>query len=116
MNEREGNIITKLATTLPKTYGYRLWKDDREIESSEFMKGKEVKKFASKELAFHHFDKYIFDITNIPIIKNKQALECIIIKFILLHAITLQYAVLMKMAKNYLTNCLECKFQKTIPE
>lgn len=71
MNGREGNIITKLATAVPKIYGYRLQKDDREIVCSEFIKGKGVKKLASKELTFHDFDKYIFDIRNIPIIKNK---------------------------------------------
>ena len=71
MNEIEGNIITKFATAAPKTYGYRLQKDDQEIVCSEFIKGKRVKKLASKELTFHHFDKYIFDITNMTIIKNK---------------------------------------------
>ena len=71
MNERESNIIAKFATAAPKTYDYILQKGDREIVCSEFIKGKEVKKLASKELTFHDFDKCVFDIRNIPIIKNK---------------------------------------------
>ena len=38
-NERGGKTITKFATTAPKTYGYRVQKDDHEIKDSDFIKG-----------------------------------------------------------------------------
>ena len=56
-DEGGDKIISKFATTAPKTYGYRAQKDEHEIENSEFIKAKGVKKSASKELTFHDFDK-----------------------------------------------------------
>lgn len=57
--ESGGKIITKLATTAPKTYSYGVKKDDHEIEDSEFIKGKVEKRLASKELTFHNFVKSV---------------------------------------------------------
>ena len=42
-DEKGVKIITKSATTAPKTYGNIAQKDDHEIEDSEFIKIKEVK-------------------------------------------------------------------------
>ena len=81
--ERGRKIITKFVTAAPKTYGYRVQKYDLEIEDSEFIKAKGVKRSASKELIFHYFDKCVHDVTNPPISKEQIRL---IIKCMLLHA------------------------------
>ena len=70
-DEREGKTITTFATTAPERYGYRIQKDDYEIESSEFIKAKWVKKYASKELTFHDFDRCVQGVINKCIIKEQ---------------------------------------------
>ena len=55
-DEAIGKIIVKFAATKPKTHGYKVQKDDYEIEDSEFIKAKGIKKTASKELTFYDFD------------------------------------------------------------
>ena len=56
-DERRGKIITKFVTTTPKINVYRVQKDCHKIEGFELLKSKGVKKFSSKELTFHDFDK-----------------------------------------------------------
>ena len=46
-DEREKNI-TKLATTAPRAYYYRVQKDKYEIENFEFIKTTEVQMLASR--------------------------------------------------------------------
>ena len=43
-NESKGKMITKFAATDPKTYGFRVQKDEHEIEESKFVKAKGVEK------------------------------------------------------------------------
>ena len=57
-DKRGGKIITKFSTIAPKTYGYSVQKDYHEIEDSEFIKAKGVKKSACKDLTFHDFDVF----------------------------------------------------------
>ena len=54
--EKKRKLITKFATTAPKTYGPRVQQDYQEKGGSEFIKVKRVKKSTSKELIFHDFD------------------------------------------------------------
>ena len=49
-DERGGKIIMEFATTAPKTFYYRVQKDDHEIECSVSLKAERVKKSTSKEL------------------------------------------------------------------
>ena len=57
-DKRGGKIVTKFSTTAPKTCGYSVQKDYHEIEDSEFIKAKGVKKSACKDLTFHDFDVF----------------------------------------------------------
>ena len=54
--EKKGKLITKFATTAPKTYDRRVQHDYQEKGGSEFIKVKRVKKPTSKDLIFHDFD------------------------------------------------------------
>ena len=54
--EKKGKLITKFATTAPKTYDRRVQHDYQEKGGSEFIKVKRVKKSTSKDLIFHDFD------------------------------------------------------------
>ena len=65
----------KFATTAPKAYGYRVQKDGHEIKDSGFIKAKRVKKLASKELTFHDFDKFVKNILNKPLAKERMILR-----------------------------------------
>ena len=56
MKNKRDKTITKFPLTKPKTYGYRVQKDDHKIESSEFIKTNGVRKSASKDLTFHDFE------------------------------------------------------------
>ena len=47
--------------------------NNEEIEKFEFIKTKEAKRYVSKELTFHDFDKYLYDITNRPITKEQMS-------------------------------------------
>ena len=68
-----GKIITKFATTAPKTYNYRVQNDGHQIEDSEFVKTKTLKKSAFKEVTFHIFDKCVHDISNIAVISYNNS-------------------------------------------
>ena len=70
-DERGGKTITKCETTAPKTYGYRVHKVDHAIKDSKFIRGKGVKKPASKDLTFNEFDKCLHNVTNKPIAKKQ---------------------------------------------
>lgn len=56
-NDRRDKIATTFTTTSPKIYCYRFQKDEYEIQNFQFIMAKRVKKFSSKELKFHDFDK-----------------------------------------------------------
>ena len=59
-SEKIGKTITKSATIAPKTHDNRVQKDDHEIDDTDFIKTKKVKKYAaslSKWSSVHNIRK-----------------------------------------------------------
>lgn len=52
---------------------YTEQKDEHEIENSEFIQAKGVKRHAFKEIIFHDFEKSIHNIQNKPTTKEKMS-------------------------------------------
>ena len=71
--ERGNQIVTKFTTAAPKTFGYRVQRDDHEIEGSGFIMAKLVKKSTSKEVTLHDFSKCVDNTINTPITKEQMS-------------------------------------------
>ena len=71
-DEKDCKIITKFAVAAPKSYSYCEQNDTHEIEDSEFIRAKWVKKLAGKEFRLSNCRKCVFDSMN-PLITKRAS-------------------------------------------